>query len=186
MICGGLIGYNVVKYSSEKPLQQNRFLASIPMAKLGSQQIARTYFETKTHLKDIAKSESETSTLKVTITALKNIPPGLVYSWVLPKDVHLVSGFAHEQIGSLNQGESKDFEIQVNGFSKELRKYVSFEVQGDINQFPLRHEVLLSSRIEDSLEYLIQQSELKKQPQIGTQKLRAKTKNKFDPENIIK
>ena len=186
MVIGGLIGYNVVKYSTQKPIEQNRFLASMPMAKLGSQQLARTYFETKVHLKDIAKNESETSTLKVTITALKNIPTGLVYSWVLPKDVNLVSGFANEQIGSLAQGESKDFEIQVNGFSKELRKYVSFEVIGDINQFPLRHEVLLSSRLEDSLEYLIHQNELNKKSEIGTQKLRAKAKSKFAPENIIK
>ena len=186
MAIGGLIGYNVVKYSTQKPTEQNRFLASVPMAKLGSQQLARSYFDTKVHLKDIAKTESETSILKVTITALKNIPAGLVYSWVLPKDVHIVSGITHEQIGSLALGESKEFELQVNGFSKELRKYVSFEVIGDINQLPLRHEVLLSSRIEDSLEYLIHQNELKKKSEIGVQKLRAKAKSKFAPENVIK
>lgn len=186
MIIGGVIGYNVVKYSSQKPADQNRFLASIPMAKLGSQQLARTYFETKVHLKEIAKTESETSILKVTITAIKNIPTGLVYSWVVPKDVHVVSGFTHEQIGSLAEGESKGFEVQVNGFSKELRKYVSFEIIGQVNQLPIRHEVLLSSRIEDSLEYLIHQNELKKNSEIGVQKLRAKAKSKFAPENVIK
>lgn len=186
MVLGGLMGYNVVKYSSEKSVEQNRFLASVPMAKLGSQQLARTYFDTKVHLKDIAKTESETSILKVTVTALRNIPAGLVYSWVMPKDVHVVSGFTHEQIGSLNLGESKEFEIQVNGFSKELRKYISFEVTGQINQLPLKHEVLLSSRIEDSLEYLIHQNELKKNSEIGIQKLRAKAKSKFAPENVIK
>jgi hypothetical protein len=186
MIVGGLIGYNVVKYSSQKPVQQNRFLASVPMAKLGSQQLARTFFETKVHLKEIAKNESETSILKVTITALKNIPAGLTYNWILPKDVHLVSGFTNEQVGTLNQGESKEFEIQVNGFSKELRKYVSFEIHGQVNQWPLRHEVLLSSRIEDSLEYLIHQNELKKNSEVGVQKLRAKAKSKFAIENVIK
>jgi hypothetical protein len=186
MIIGGLIGYNVVKYSSEKNVEQNRLLASVPMAKLGSQQLAHTFFETKVHLKEIAKSESETSILKVTITALKNIPAGLTYNWVLPKDVHLVSGFTNELVGTLNQGEVKEFEIQVNGFSKELRKYVSFEIAGQVNQLPLRHEVLLSSRIEDSLEYLIHQNELKKNSKIGTQKLRARAKTKFAPENVIK
>lgn len=182
MAVGVLAGYSAMKYS-QQPLSQNRSMASVAIAKMGQEQMARQYFELQTDLSQIAKNESDVSEIKITLTALKSLNAGLNYQWVLPQGVNLLQGPLQEQLPALQAGESKILSIKVNGFSKEFRKYLSLEIKGNANQFPVRQEVLVSSRIEDSLEYLIQQSE-KKDRQNGINKMGVK--NKFSAENVIK
>lgn len=182
MAVGGLTGYSLMKYS-QQPLEQNRFIASAGIAKMGQEQMARQFFEMQTDISQIAKSESDVSEIKITFTALKTLGAGLHYQWVLPAGVNLLQGPLQDELPAMQAGESKIFNIKVNGFSKELKKYLSFEISGNANQFPVKQEVLVSSRIEDSLEYLIQQSE-RKQRDSGIQKLGIK--NKFSSENIVR
>lgn len=179
---GAFSGYTLMKYS-QQPSAQNRLVASVAVAKMGQEQMARQFFDLQTDLSQIAKSESDVSEIKVTLTALKSMNAGLNYKWNLPNGVNLLQGPLQDQLPSLAEGETKTFTVKVNGFSKELRKYLSFEIFGAANQFPVKQEVLVSSRIEDSLEYLIQQSE-KKNRQNGVNKMGQKSK--FSPENVVK
>lgn len=182
MIAGGLAGFSIMKYS-QQPLTQNRQMASVVVGKMGQDQMARQFFELNTDLSQISKSESDVSEIKITITALKSVSEGLQYKWILPPGVNLVQGTMQEQLPALEAGDTKVLSIKVNGFSKELRKYLSLEVSGNANQFPVKQEVLVSSRIEDSLEYRVQQSE-KKNQQNGVNKMGKK--NKFSAENLVR
>lgn len=179
---GAVSGYTIMKYS-QQPLPQNRSMASVITAKVGKEQMARQYFDIMTDQTKISKSESDVSEIKISFKAIRNLNEGLSYQWNLPSGVNLIEGPLQGAIQSLNAGEALVFTIKVNGFSKELKKYLSFEINGAANQMPIRQEVLISSRIEDSLEYLVQQSE-KKNQQNGVNKLNKKSK--FSPENVVK
>ena len=181
---GGLFGYNLMKYTHENGPEKIRFMASVPLAKIGQEQVSRSLFDVQLDQSQISKSDSDVSTLTVKVQAFKNLQSGLTYNWNLPSGVNVLNGQVQDQLGSMSIGEVKEITIQVIGFSKELKKYISFEIKGNQNQLPVRREVLISSRIEDSLEYLVQQSEIKKQNG-GANKLDAR-KNKFSPENVIK
>ncbi len=182
MAVGVFSGYAVMKHA-QQPISQNRFLASVGISKMGKEQTARQFFDLQSDLSKISKSESDVSEIKVTFTALKSLNTGLHYQWVIPAGVNLVEGPLQDQLPALQPGEAKVLTLKVNGFSKQLRKYLSLEITGNANQFPVRQEVLVSSRIEDSLEYLIQQSE-KQNRQNGVNKMGSK--NKFSAENVVK
>lgn len=187
IILGGVVGYTGVQYfTSAEETNKNRFLASIPISKLGQEQMAKSLFEVKLNLDSIASKENETSTLLIQVIALKKIQSGLRYNWTLPQGVTLVSGSLQDQLGEITAGNSAEISIQVSGFSKELKKYISFEIAGQQNQIPVRQEVLVSSRIEDSLEYMIQQAEKSKQDDSINGKVKDLKKSKFSQENVVR
>ncbi len=167
-----------------KPEIKNRSIASAPISKLGHQQHGRSLFDVKTDLQGLASQDSDVSTLKVTVIALKPAGNGLSYKWNLPPGVTIISGPSSDTLQAFKAGEKREFSVQVKGFSKQLRKFASFEISGMLNQFQIQREVLISSRIEDSLEYLIQKNELKKEN--AANKLGQKSKNRFDPKNIVR
>lgn len=181
---GSLVGYSSVKFFM--PEQKNRAIASYPITKLGKEQSARLLFDVKINSDDLAQTESGISTIKVRIDALKNINSALSYTWNLPQDVELVEGSPSDSLGEFSLNQSREFVIKVRGFSKQLRKFISFEVKGEFEQRPVHREILISSRIEDSFEYVIQQNELKRRKnqhfKLGTDK----TKSKFSPDRVIR
>lgn len=179
---GALFGYTLVNYL--KPETANRFVASMPISKLGLQQNARSLFDVQTDLSGLAVVDSEISILKVSIEAIKPVSSGLFYKWTLPPGAQLVSGAESESLPSLSAGQKLEILIKVKGFSKQQRKYASFAIDGNINNFRIQRELLLSSRVEDSLEYRIQQSELKKEKN-GINKMGTKANGRFDPKNIV-
>lgn len=191
VLFGAIVGYSTMKFvKEENSVPQSRLLASVPMAKLGSQMFAKQLFNVKVDYDLIAQKEDEKTVLKVTATALHNIEAGLTYTWVLPPDVRVLSGQLTDGFGSLPVGESKEFQIEVSGFSKEQKKYVSFEVTGQLKGMPLKREVLITSRIEDTMEYMIHESEkkarLESEKDPKAQKLNSLRNSKFAPENVIK
>ena len=179
---GALFGYGFGKFL--KPEPGDRFVATMPISKLGQQQNARSLFDVQTDLSGLAAVDSEISILKVSIEAFKPVNSGLFYKWTLPPGVQLVSGTESESLPSLNAGQKLEVSIKVKGFSKQLRRYASFSIDGNLNNYRVQRELLLSSRVEDSLEYRIQQSELKKEKN-SANKMGAKANGRFDPKNII-
>ena len=185
---GSITGYSVMKFAKESSTSQSRLIASMKpsttFSKIGQEQVARVLFDLKLET-EIAKTEANVSTIKIKIQALKNLSSGLYYSWNIPSGINLLEGPLQHQVGVMQAGEVKYFILKINGFSKEVKKYLSFEIKGNANQLNVRQEVLVSSRLEDSLEYLVQQGEIRKQndsiDKFGTTK-----KNKFAPENIIR
>jgi hypothetical protein len=182
ILCGGVFGFSVVQML--KPEAKNRSIASAPLSKLGHQRNGRSLFDVKVDLHGLAKNDSDVSTLKVSVEALKPAGNGLTFKWNLPAEVQIVSGTLTDSLPAFSAGEKREFSIQVKGFSKQLKKFASFEIEGLLNNYKINREVLISSRIEDSLEYLIQQNELKKENTIN--KTGQKNKSKFDPKNIVR
>jgi hypothetical protein len=184
VLLGGVCGYKLMSYSQEKsPVKQNRFMASAAISKIGKDQVSRQFFDLQTD-SQIAKDDSSLTELKIILTALKDINTNLSYKWNVPSNVNVLQGPIQDQLPSMKSGETKEIVIKVTSFSKEMKKYISFEIDGAANQFPVHREVLISSRIEDSLEYLVQKSELKNLNS-GANKL-GTTKSKFSPENVVR
>ena len=180
---GSVLGYTSVRWLTPEP--KNRTIASYPISKLGKNQNARNLFNVQLNTDGLALTEDGTSTIKVSIEALKNFDSGLVYSWNLPPDIEVVEGTLTENLGAFTAGQSKEFILKVRQFSKQLKKFISFEIKGDYEQRPINREILISSRVEDSFEYVIQQNERKRNVQaqkLGTDK----AKSKFSPERVIR
>ncbi|MGZ3691139.1 MAG: hypothetical protein ACXVAX_06535 [Pseudobdellovibrio sp.] len=186
IIVGGLVGYYSVKNLAPHEESQNRFLASVPISKMGAEQMSRNLFDVKLNLDSLAQKDSDTSTLLIQVIALKKVETGLQYTWILPQGVNLVNGSLSDSLGEITPGNSKEISIQVTGFSKEMKKYISFEVAGKQSQIPVRREVLVSSRIEDSLEYMVQQDAMKKQNDGNTNDKATVKKSKFSVENVVR
>lgn len=183
MSLGGFLGYTSIQYFQQTE-SVNRHLASLPISKLGGEQNAGYLFDIKLDNNDFAATENEVSTIQVNVQALKDVPVGITYTWNLPEDVELIEGQATDVLGNFVAGETRHYTLKVKGFSKQLRKYISFEIQGEHEQKLIRREVLVSSRYEDSMEYLVQQNEVRNQRKLSG-KL-SKPKSKFDIENVVK
>lgn len=180
---GGIFGYSAVHYL--KPEPKSRFLASPPISKVGLEQNSRYLFDVRLNTDELAQQESGISTVKVKVIALRNIEAGLIYNWNLSEGIQVVEGSTHDLVGALASGQEKEFVLRVRGFSKEIKKFLSFEIRGEVGQRGIRREVLISSRIEDSFEYVVQQNQLqhnKQHGKVGTQS----RDSKFSPENVIK
>lgn len=179
---GTVIGYGSIKFIT--PEEKNRFIASYPISKLGKDQNSRLLFDIKVNTDELALTENDISTIKVNVLALKNINSGLIYNWNLPNDVELINGYLNDGVGEFVANQSKEFTIRVRGFSKQFNKFISFEILGELEQRPIRREILISSRIEDSLEYAIQQRELNRSKN-QMNKL-DNSKNKFSLDRVIR
>ncbi|MEK6628009.1 MAG: hypothetical protein AABY53_05240 [Bdellovibrionota bacterium] len=182
---GAIVGYSSVKFLLN-PSQNSRAIASFPISKVGQEQNSRYLFNIKINTEELAKTEEGVSTIKINIEALKKLNAGLSYSWILAQDIELLEGSLNGDLGEFTENQNKEFILKVRGFSKQLKKFISFEVNGEFEKKPIRREVLISSRIEDSLEYAIQQNELSKSKNQINKLDHSKSKNKFSPENIIR
>lgn len=180
---GFFSGYQLTQEFDPPAKQPNRTMASATFSKLGQDQVADQFLELKADLSLLALKNTETSEVSVKLTALKNISDGLTYKWRIPAHVKLLEGNRAGQIPNLKAGEVIELKIKLSDFSKESRRYISLKVHGTSNSLQLKKEMLLSSRMEDAIEYKLHQSEIKKENQINSF---SKKKNKFSPENVIR
>lgn len=155
---GGVVGYSAVKFFS-RPNENNRGIASMTYSKLGSEQYAKSLFEIKIQNTTLAEKADDVSEVVVTVEALKTLPEGLVYSWSLPDTVTVIEGTTSGNLASLSVHETKEFRLKVKGYSREVRHFISFTIQGDLNNKPVNRDVLVSSRPEDSFEYVVRERE---------------------------
>ena len=186
VICGAIVGYfsAQVFLAQNSPQSQNRFLASATISKLGSEQYARTFFDMKIKNERVANTADEVSVVKVSVEAFQKLPSGLTYSWHLPEGATLVEGLQTGSISELDVDQIQEFEIKVKGYSKATKNHVVFAIKGDINQSLIDRNVIVSSRPEDSFEYVVQAYESSEAQ--GKNKLgKSGAKNRFDPKNVV-
>lgn len=167
-ICVSLLGisfgYGITRlmHNEYEYEMASRNTASLPLMKLGIDQASYEYIDMKIDNVTLADKKDDTSVVQVRITALKNIPTALNYKWILGKEV--LSGEVLEGVlQPLAQGESKIFEIRVQNYSKEWNSHVSLELSGDLAGHNVQRDVIVSSRPEDSFEYVVQQAALAEQ-----------------------
>lgn len=162
-ICVSLLGisfgYGVTRFMHSEYEIASRSTASIPLTKIGVDQASYNYIDMKIENASLAEKNGETSLVQVHITALKDIPTALNYKWILGKDVS-TSEPLEGVLEPLKQGESKVYEIRVQNYSKEFQSHVSLALSGDLSGHNVQREVIVSSRPEDSFEYVVQQAAL--------------------------
>jgi hypothetical protein len=185
---GAVVGFKGMQYWQASANQERSIASLAPtrmIAKIGLEQNANNMFDIRVDDGGVARHDGSVSTLKIYVQAYNAVPEGLSANWKIPHDVDVVSGDLNLALGAFQRNEIKTFSLQVKNFSKDVRKYISFEIFGSANQLPVRRDVLLSSRVEDSFEYIVQQNEAQKTKAL--QKLgQSKSKSKFDPENVAR
>lgn len=160
-LLGVSFGYGITRFMhNEYEFEMaSRKTASLPLTKIGLDQASFDYIDMKIANISLADKKDDTSLVQVRITALKNIPSQLKFKWILGKEV--ISSESLEGIlEPLAQGQSKVFEIRVQNYSKEWQSHVSLELSGDLSGHQVRRDVIISSRPEDSFEYVVQQAAL--------------------------
>jgi len=158
MTFGAVVGYSSVKIFKQ-PNENNRGIASITFSKLGSEQYAKSLFSVKIENEAIAKKSDEESVINVKIEAYKTLPDGLNYTWNIPDTVTVLEGDLTGALTGFSAKETKEFRLKVKGYSKEVRNYISFTIKGALDGKEVERDVLVSSRPEDSFEYVVQERE---------------------------
>lgn len=191
-LLGIIFGYSVTQFVHSETVTPSRQLASAPFLKLGVNHVLHDHLEMKIENTAVAENQDQTSLVQIKITALKNNSQPLNYQWILGKDV-ITSENLTGVLQPLAAGESQVLELRVQKFSKEWQSHVSLSISGEIAGQPAQREVIVSSRPEDSFEYVVQQAALaEKNSLVTSSKQIQKTstnelpKNKFRKENIVR
>lgn len=158
-LLGITFGYGITRVMHTEYEVSARNTASIPLTKLGVDQASYDYIDMKIENVSLADKNDGTSLVQVRITALRDIPSALSYQWILGKEV-TTAEILEGVLEPLNQGQSKVFELRVQNYSKELQSHVGLNLTGDLSGHAVRRDVIISSRPEDSFEYVIQQAAL--------------------------
>lgn len=184
-VAGLAAGYfgTMIYQSIQKKNNPNRFIASASMVKLASIHNAQQLFEIRSKAESAAKTQDEISTVKVIITPYQDYNNELNYSWELPEDARVISGSITGSLLKFEKYKPIELSLDVTGFSKEKRSYISFKIGGQINNLPVSQDILITSRPEDSFEYLVQQNAVLEEKIKKNIKLKD-TKKRFDPKNI--
>lgn len=100
--------------------------------------------------------EKETQEFAITgYVSLHTRTPGEVfYKWELPEGVELVSGDRQGSWPSMTAGQPATVTIYVTGFSKESLKHIVLQSHVRNGSDEIGNSALLSSRPEDSMEYV--------------------------------
>lgn len=198
---GTFLGYGVTHMAMSKGSSHSLDMASLApkenghrITKLASQQIYQDYFDVRIKHDSISQTEEGQSVVKAIVTAKKDLPAGLLYSWKLGENVRAASSEVSGQLAAIKRGESQEVLLPVYGFTKQSKRFLSFVISGKVDKHDLHKESLSSSRPEDSFEYVVQQAHQLEQERASEEASKnngkAKTKSvrskKFDPENIIK
>ncbi len=182
-----MIGYSSVKglMTENSP---NRYLASATMSKMAVEQISKSILNIQLKKSLIGLTDSDSSTVEVSLEALQPIPAGVPFHWNLPEGVTVLSGASHGLLPEFAANQVHEFTLQVSGFSKAKKSYLSFSVKGDMGSIKLQQEVLFSSRPEDSFEYVVQNYEKAKMAASKASGKASKSslyKGPIDPKKIV-
>lgn len=190
-ILGVSFGYGLTKVMHTEYEYTNRSTASVPLVKLGMDEASFDYIDIKIDNVSLAEKKDETSLVQVHITALKDIPNSLEFKWILGKDV-LTSENLEGILEPMAKGQNKIYELRVQNYSKEWQSYVSLALTGNMSGHKVKREVIVSSRPEDSFEYVVQQAALAEQQQAAQGKKLQKLNNghpasdRFRAGNIVR
>ena len=185
---GAVIGYSSVQFALTKE-SPNRYLASSTVSKMAVEQYSRTLIDLKIETSKIAQTEKDASVIEVSIEAFRDIPAGIPFKWNLPEDVEVLSGAPNGLLPEFAANQVHVFKLEVSGFNKLKKSYISFSVNGEVGAINLKREILFSSRPEDSFEYVVQQYEKSKIADAKANKGRvgkaSSYKGPIDPKKVI-
>lgn len=196
IFCGVFIGYFGMQFVNSKTSNSTN-LASLSsesqIMKLGADQISKDYFDVRFDNNIVAEKSEQPSIVKIKVTALKDVPEGLNFKWLLGAGVSS-NEILEGTLPAFQAQEEKTFEISVLGFSKESVSHVSFSVFGYLGEHQVKRDVISSSRPEDSYEYVLQQQALYQEQFISNgqsgkpnqKSLKKGFRGQFDPDKIVR
>lgn len=104
--------------------------------------------------KTIPEQDGQEVRLVGYVTANHQPDSNVEYQWDLPAGVAVVSGNINGSIPDMQSGDTAEIEIHVTGFSREVGKHIVLFGKIRHGEDELTHSALISSRPEDSLEYV--------------------------------
>lgn len=157
ILLGAFLGfYSVKQYDQSKDFQQD--LASSAFSKLDSEQFSKDFLEIRLVNKELAPHNDQISTLVASVKAIKEFKNPFTYHWNLPDNVTLLEGTQSALISQINKDQTLEYQIKVKGYSKEVKNYISFSINGNILNRSISRDILISSNPEDSYEYLSEEA----------------------------
>ena len=154
--CGLIMGYGFMSLTTMK--SADRHTASLGVgpkwepAGLGKHLApVRVQIQTPAVLLDHDEQEVEITGY---VTLSQEAQGDVHYEWLLPEGVSLVDGILSDSWANMHPGQTAVSKISVTGFSKEQRRILSLEASTQIGTNRLGNTAVVSSRPEDSMEYI--------------------------------
>ena len=120
-------------------------------SKLGKQ---LSFVSVQLEFSELADLNSDVTEIKGYITLLKSSDNVVNYEWILPDGVTLIEGDQQQVLNHIPTETPQEVKIKVTGFSKEEKKLISLSAHTKIGNTTFTNVGLLSSRPEDSFEFI--------------------------------
>jgi len=106
---------------------------------------------------EIPENPNDLTEISGYITLLKSSNSSIKYQWLLPEGVQIVEGDLEGQLDSVVVEEPVEVVIVVKGYSSYEKKLVTLTAGTLVGDTPVSNVALISSRPEDSQEYIAKQ-----------------------------
>lgn len=107
---------------------------------------------------NLANDNEDVSEIKAYVTLLKSSNNEISYKWNLPEGVFVVSGSAEGSLTNIDIEAPQELVLKVTGFSKMDKKLISLSANTMIGESAFGNVGLISSRPEDSYEFIANQN----------------------------
>ncbi len=159
-LCLGILGMHFLSGMSEpsgsRDLASTRArLEKLPgLAQTQSKHLSAISVRLEAPAKIPEDSQDQNVELYATVTLNQGPSQDIDLEWTLPEDVKLILGNKTAKITNAQPGQIYQVSIVVAGFDKTDKKVISLSASADRNGVRLGNSSLVSSRPEDSLEFI--------------------------------
>lgn len=134
---------------------QSQTLSSVLMnAKMGK---SLAFVNVQLEATEVPEGPNEVAEIVGYITLLKSSNNTVSYQWLLPEGVEIVQGEKEGNLESVTTEVPVAVKIKISGYSKEEKKLISLSASTLIGENSFSNVAILSSRPEDSHEYIAKQ-----------------------------
>lgn len=150
------IGYMSADYMIfAKEEVQSSSLSSILMnAKMGK---SLSFVNVQLEADTIPENPNDVVEITGYITLLKSTNNSVNYQWILPEGVEIIDGLKEGQLDSVQIEQPVEVKVKVSGYSKYEKKLLTLSASTRVGDTSFSNVALISSRPEDSQEYLAKQ-----------------------------
>lgn len=149
----GYVSADYMVFSKDKV--QSTSLSSILMnAKMGK---SLSFINVQLEANAIPENPNDVAEIKGYITLLKSTSNSINYQWILPEGVEIVEGDKNGQFDSVQVEQPVEVKIKVSGYSKYEKKLLTLTANTKVGDTSFSNVALISSRPEDSHEYVAKQ-----------------------------
>ena len=106
---------------------------------------------------EIPDGPNEVAEISGYVTLLKSSSNTINYQWILPEGVNIVEGDQQGQIESVVVESPIEIKIKVTGYTRSEKKLISLSASTKIAENVFSNVAILSSRPEDSHEFIAKQ-----------------------------